>query len=460
MSVADQALKKLADQLECSTCLDSVSDSLKTGSEGEILAMEKPVVQQVKEMCVEFDPSKLALQEQADMVLTASSELLPACQQFGQVRSGVCPEKCYATGKGLEVATVDKQNTVIVHAIDARGSKFSEPLPLISCELVPSSGERMKGEVKSSKCSEYQVDYRPTRRGRHQLHIKVCDQHIKGSPFTVLALRKLEAPTSTINYLNIPWGVAIDKRGQIIIAEYEGQSVTIYDYGMWIRSFELRNPAPGQGQHPHGIAVDGAGNILVADSYNDRVQKISPDGQFIASVGSKGDQPLQFSIPIGVGICPSEKVYICDSYNHRVQILNPDLTFSTSFGSKGSGDGQFNSPWDVAFDSRGNVYVADNENHRIQVFTEGGHFLRKFGKKGRRDGELTRPASVAIDSDDVVYTTDNHRISLFTSEGHFLRSFGTQGEGPGQFDEAIGIAVDKDGLVYVCDSKNERLQIW
>ena len=468
--MTQQKLKTLSiqrDELELvqtrlNSCLQFVNDSLKTGSEGEILAMEKPVVQQVKEMCAEYDPSKLQPCEQADMALSASSELLPACQQFGQVyRHPVCPEKCYATVKGLEVATVGEQSTVTVYAIDAQGTKYAKPLPLISCELVPSSGERMKSEVKPSKSSEYQVDYRPTRRGRHQLHIKVCDQHIRGSPFTVVALRKLEAPTGTITGLNEPWGVAVDKRGQIIIAEGSGHCISIYSSGKKIRSFGQKGSAPGQFISPRGVAVDRAGNILVVDGGNHRIQKFTANGDFITSAGSKGSKPLQFSQPIGLGISPSEKVYICDTFNDRVQILNPDLTFSIGFGSNGSGDGQFQNPSDIAFDSRGNVYVADGGNNRIQVFAEEGCFLRKFGKKGRGDGELNWPAGVAIDSDNVVYVTDsnNHRISLFTSECHFLRSFGTQGKGPGQFYDPRGIAVDKDGLVYVCDCSNKRLQI-
>ena len=468
--MTQQKLKTLSiqrDELEfvqtrLNSCLQFVSDSLKTGSEGEILAMEKPVVQQVKEMCAEFDPSKLAPQEQADMALAASSELLPACQQFGQVYSHpVCPEKCYATVKGLEVATVGVQSTATLHAIDAQGSKCAKPLPLISCELVPSSGERMKCEVKPSKSSEYQVDYRPTRRGRHQLHIKVCDQHIRGSPFTVVALRKLEAPTRTITGLKFPFGVAVDKRGQVIIAEWDGNRISVYSSEKRIRSFGQGGSAPGQFLFPCGVAVDRAGNILVVDSYNHRIQKFTADGTIMTSIGSNGVQPLQFHFPVGIGISPSEKVYICEESSHRVQILNPDLTFSTICGSEGSGDGQFNHPWDVAFDSRGNVYVADGGNHRIQVFTKEGRFLREFGKRGEGDGELYRPVGVAIDSDDVVYVADkdNHRISLFTSEGHFLRSFGTQGTGPGQFDQPHGIVVDRDGLVYVCDLNNGRLQI-
>ena len=457
-------------QTRLNSCLQFVSDSLKTGSEGEILAMEKPVVQQVKEMCAEFDPRKFPPCKQADMALIASSELLPACQQFGQVFSHpVCPEKCYATDKGLEVATVGEQSTVTVHAIDAQGSKCVKPLPLISCELVPSSGERMKCEVKPSKSSEYQVDYRPTHRGRHQLHIKVCDQHIRGSPFALVALRKLEAPTRTITGLNCPWGVAVDKRGQIIIAECSGHCISIHSGGKRIRSIGQKGSAPGQFQAPRGVAVDRAGNILVVDGGilvvdedNHRIQKFTADGEFIALVGSRGNKPLQFNSPFGIGISPSEKVYICDRANHRVQILNPDLTFSTSFGGKSSEDGHFQFPWDVGFDSHENVYIADSWNHCIQVFTEEGCFLRKFGKKGGGDGELNSPAGIAIDSDNVVYVAEqhNHRISLFTSEGHFLRSFGTQGKGPGQFNIPIGITVDKDGLVYVCDCNNHHLQIW
>ena len=469
--MTQQKLKNLSiqrDELEfvqtrLNSCLQFVNDSLKIDSEGEILEMEKPLVRQMKEVCADFDTSKLAPQEQADMALTASSELLPACQQFGQVYSHpVCPEKCYATGKGLEVATVGEQNTISVHAIDIEGSKCAKPLPLISCELVPSSGERMKCAVKACKPSEYQVDYRPTHRGRHQLHIKVCDQHIRGSPFTVVALRKLEAPaTRIITGLIIPWGVAVDKRGQIVIAEQTRHCISIYGSGKRVRSFGQEGSAPDQLKFPRGVAVDRAGNILVVEKDNHRVQKFTAEGKFVASVGSKGNKPLQFSSPAGIGISPSEKVYICEKNNHRVHILNPDLTFSTSFGSEGSGDGQFNYPFDVAFDSRGNVYVADGDNDCIQVFTEEGRFLRKFGKRGEGDGELKCPVGVAIDSDDVVYVADkdNYRISLFTNEGHFLRSFGTMGEGPGQFNSPHGIAVDKDGLVYVCDSSNGRLQI-
>ena len=466
-------------QIRLNSCLVFVSKSLKTGSEGEILEMEKPVVQRVKEMC-EIDPNKLQLQVQADMELTASSELLPACQQFGQVYiSQVCPEKCYATGKGLEVAEVGEQSSVTMHVIDTRGSKCVKPLPLISCELVPSSGERMKCDVRSSKFSEYQVDYRPTRKGRHQLHIKVSDQHIRGSPFTVVALRKFEYPTRIITGLNLPCGVAISEGGHIIITEFSANCVSIYDSRRKIMSFGQRGSAPGQFLSPRGVAMDSLGNILVVDESNHRIQKFTADGRIIASIGSNGYKALQFSGQTGINVSPSKTVYICDCYNHRVQRLNHDFTFLNSFGSCSSSysderysfpwdvagdddDGQLQYPRDVAFDSHGNVYIVDNGSNSIHVFTEDGRFLRKFGKESRGNGGLNFPAGIAIDSDDVVYVVEQHShcISLFTSEGHFLKSFGTQGKELGQFNLPLGIAIDKDGFVYVCDSRNERLQIW
>ena len=469
--ITQQKLKHLAaqrDQFELvqtqlSSCLDFVSESLRTGSEGEILAMKKPVVKQIKEVTAEFRPDTLVPREQADIWFTSSAEVSAACQQFGKVyASPIFPEKCHAIGNGLEVATVGEETTATLHVVDQEGRECDKPIPHVSCELIScSDATTVKGSVKRTDKNKYEIRYKPTTRGRHQLHVRVEGEHIKESPFTVVAVSSLGTPIRTTGGLKEPWGVAVNEHGQIVVAENGGHCISIFGRdGEKIKTFGTYGSGHGQFKRPRGVAIDKHGNILVADSGNHRFQKFTADGQFLTSVGTGGNGPLQFHWPGGIGISERDKIYVCDRSNHRVQILNADLTFDSSFGSKGSADGQFQNPRDVAFDSTGNVYVADSGNHRIQVFTEDGHFLRRFGRKGEGDGELNCPVSVTIDSDDIVHVCErtNHRVSLFTSEGRFLRSFGTYGTEPGQFKDPHGITVDRNGLVYVSDHVNKRLQ--
>ena len=99
--------------------------------------MKRPVVKQVEEIITEFKPDVLAPQEQTDIMFSASTpELSQTSQQFGQVYSHpVSPERCYTTGKGLEVATVGEQGAATLHAMDADGKECEQPLVNTSCEL-------------------------------------------------------------------------------------------------------------------------------------------------------------------------------------------------------------------------------------------------------------------------------------------------------------------------------------
>ena len=454
-------------QTRLSSCLDFVSESLRTGSQAEILVAKKPVVQQIEEMTAEFKPELLVPAEQADLKFAANAELTLACSHFGKVYAHpVSPDKCHATGKGLEVATVGEQATATVHAVNAEGQECEEPLVDIACELVSCrDATSVKFGVKKGEGNRYEVCYQPTGRGRHQLHIKVESQHIRGSPFTVLAklpIQQLGTPIRTIGGLTRPWRLAVDEKGQIVVAECGGNCVSIISTrGEKIKTFGVEGSDPGQFSSLFSVAVDGDGNILAVDG-GKRIQKFTPVGQFVTAVGTQGGKPLQFNDPAGIAINQrNKKIYVCDNGNNRVQILNHDLTFSSSFGSRGSGDGEFSGVWDVAFDSTGNVYVADRGNHRVQAFTVEGQFLRKFGKNGSGNGELNSPNSIAIDFDDTVYVTDcNSRVSMFTCQGQFLGSFGSQGTAPGQFKGPYGIAVDRDGFIYVSDTVNHRLQIF
>ena len=407
----------------------------------------------------------------------------------------VSPQRCYATGKGLEVAMVGEQTTLVMHAVDIDGRECNKPLSNIDCELISEATGVVVGCKIERKISQYEVSYQPTHRGQHQLSIRVEGVHIRGSPFTVVVktpvhLRQrdllwvssvmllivlvtltsvkfptpIRNPIGIIYGISIPWGVAVRDNGEIVVVEYGNHCVSVFDHNRKkMRTFGTEGSTKGQFKSPFGVAVDSAGNILVADGWNHRIQKFTAEGKFLKAVGRNGTGHLEFNLPAGIGINhKNKKVYVCDCYNHRIQILNEDLTFSSSFGQIGCGDGEFHYPLAVAFDSTGYAYISGRSNSRIQVFTPEGKFVRKFGKEGSGEGELYYPSSIGIDSNNIVYITDqtNHRVSTFTSQGKFIRSFGTNGTRLGEFDQPCGIAVDKSGQLYVSDAINKRVQIF
>ena len=450
---------------QLASCLSFVWESLRTGSQGEVMKMKKTVVKQIKEMTDNFKPDMLPPCELANVGFIASTEFTQACQQFGEVSLlKAFPEKCYATGEGLEIAKSDERSTAVLHIVDQKGNPYTELVETLTCELVSEiTSEKIDCSVKKTEDSQYEISYQATSRGRHQLHIKVEGEHIKGSPFPVtvkLPVQKLGTTIKTISGLTEPWGVAINQRGEIVVAESNKNSVSIFSpAGKKLRSFGSYGTGQGYFSGTHGVAVDDDGNILVTDYCNYRIQKFTANGRFITTIGMEE----KFFFPLGISTHPlNKKVYMMETCNHQVQVLNPDLTFFSSFGGLGSDNGRFQHPWDVACDSTGNVYVADFTNNRIQVFTAEGQFLRKFGKKGSGNGELSNPSGICINSEDVVFVTEytNGCVSVFTCEGKFLTSFGTRGNGPGQFNQPRGIAVDKDGVIYVSDTANNRLQLF
>ena len=147
------------------------------------------------------------------------------------------PEKCHATGKGLEVAKLGERATAVLHIVNNEHKAYTKPVETLTCELVSeSTGEKIDCSVKKTEASgQYEISYQATSQGRHQLHIKVEEKHIIGSSFTVfvkLPLEKLVTATDAItggrtdsgelHNLSEPWGVVIDSKGNIIVTENEG----------------------------------------------------------------------------------------------------------------------------------------------------------------------------------------------------------------------------------------------
>jgi predicted membrane-bound mannosyltransferase/DNA-binding beta-propeller fold protein YncE len=230
--------------------------------------------------------------------------------------------------------------------------------------------------------------------------------------------------------------------------------------------------APGQFQRPRDMAVAADGTLYVVDTDNHRVQHLSPDGAVLQVWGSFGDVAQgqaaggQFNQPWGIGLGPDGMVYIADTWNHRVQKFTPDGQFVMTWGYFGQGEQPeaFWGPRDVAVDNKGRVFVTDTGNKRIVVFDSNGGFLTQFGEPGMDPGQLDEPVGLAVDADNNVYVVDtwNQRIQVFMTGDNALTYLPfRQWEAPAWYGQSLDnkpyIAVDAQGHVFIADPEGYRV---
>jgi sugar lactone lactonase YvrE len=246
--------------------------------------------------------------------------------------------------------------------------------------------------------------------------------------------------------------------------------------------YEDGTGAAAKFKNPSGVAVDGSGNVYVADTENHRIRKITSEGvvSVLAGSGTAGSADgtgasAAFKSPSGVAVDSSGNVYVADTENHRIRKITSEGVVSVFAGSgtAGATDGTgasatFKSPSGVAVDGSGNVYVADTGNHLIRKITSGGVVSVFAGSTtaGYTDATGTAaafksPSGVAVDGSGNVYVADtgNNRIRHITSGGVVTTLAGsgavssTDGTGTAAaFYKPFGIAVDSSGNVYVADT--------
>jgi sugar lactone lactonase YvrE len=253
---------------------------------------------------------------------------------------------------------------------------------------------------------------------------------------------------------------------------------------------------------PDGIAVDSSGNLYVADSDNDIIREITPQGVVSTFAGSpqvagstdSGSGTALFRQPYGVAVDSFGNVYVADSGNETIRAITPAGVVTTLAGTAGvvgnlDGTGplaEFGGPGSITVDGNGNLFVIDALNCNVRMITTGtaqgstpGVVTTVAGPTGEEqvcgynDGAGTAarfaaPLGIAVDSSDNLYVADqgNQLIRMISPQGVVSTLAGTQGvrghaDGTGlaaTFYSPTGVAVDASGNVYVADSQNYTIR--
>lgn len=244
--------------------------------------------------------------------------------------------------------------------------------------------------------------------------------------------------------------------------------------------------------NPRGVAVDATGAMVVADTYNHTIRKVTATGVVTTLAGSPGNSgaadgagaAARFNLPTAVAIDTGGNMYVADAGNFTVRKISPEgnvTTLAGNAGESGIADGngssaRFGYPSGVAVDGSGNVYLADSTNHVIRKVTSGGNvstFAGSAGVVGMSDGKggaalFHGPSAVAVDASGSVFVADsgNHSIRKITSAGMVSTLAGNpilagtiDGTGAAaMFNFPQGVTVDGAGNVFVSDTSNHTVR--
>jgi len=245
---------------------------------------------------------------------------------------------------------------------------------------------------------------------------------------------------------------------------------------------------------PTGVTVDSSGNLYVADQgTSNTIRKVTAAGVVTTLAGLAGytgttdgtGSAARFKEPTGVAVDGSGNVYVADTGNHTIRKVTSAGVVTTLAGvagysgsSNGTGNAaRFYAPYGVAVDSSGNIYVADTSNNTLRMVTPAGvvtTIAGVAGYTGSGDGtgvyaRFKQPTGVAVDGNGIIYVADNGNdtVRRATSAGVVTTVGGLAGytgtvDGSGtaaRFDLPLGIAATSYGLLFLSDTGNERISM-
>ena len=450
------AQKEKADKLQqaMKSCQESMEKLLQNSTDRKIITSENQSTQQLETAINSIDLENMKQVESLEIVFQKNQTLegIPL-HDLGSVVSGHIHEQCIASGKGLQVATVEEEASFEV----VIGDHHSSSTAMFSCQIKPEDPHFVYQFVKKSDSNRTVVcSYIPASPGPHTLSVRVGSQDIPSSPFSLTVLPMAKQPKDIFEGLGHPCGIAVmSQKSQLVVAEKGSDCITQIDLHQPTtqrKSFPL--------SAPHGIAISPDGQILAVSQGDKSLVKVNMDEEKVVEIVGGEDyvlprpRPLSFNDPTGIAVSPDGTVFVTEHYSHHIQVLHGDLTYSKHLGSFFWGPSY--NPCDLALDTKGMLYVL-NQNHfdpKIVVLSTDGKVKKTFGSD-----KLVRPSAIALSSCGTVFVTDKraHQIMVFSAKGEFLTKFGSKGNGKGEFNQPTGLAIDEDQVLYISDSGNNRI---
>jgi tripartite motif-containing protein 71 len=216
---------------------------------------------------------------------------------------------------------------------------------------------------------------------------------------------------------------------------------------------------PSQFKDPQGISVDPSGCLYIADSGNQRIQKLNSNGEFIGEIGGYGWEKEQFDTPLDICAKNGLDVFVADFQNHRIERYDKDLHYLASLENSDEWPEnlQFGFPKSVDISSHGELFCVDGENQRILKFDVFGQPQMSFGDFDSGEGQLDQPQNVLVSSRGRVYVSDVGHKCIFVYDvlSNFLFTIETK-----VLEKPMGMALNRDGTLFVSDAMKKQIFIF
>ena len=301
----------------------------------------------------------------------------------------------------------------------------------LKCVVNPSS--LIKCGVVQKSVGMYTITITPQARGRHDLIVKVKNEEIDGSPFRMfvkISPSQLGQDVRMIGGVSRPWGIAINNKQQLMVAEsgYDSKKITIMERdGKKLQTFMC-----GKFKDLSGVASSTDGAIYVTDIDAQCLFKFNSSGTLLKTVRNELKKPYSVKII-------QNQLYVVDRYSRLVKIFDMDCNVVRTISTQ-----ECPNPQDIAQGPDG-LYVAGEK--KISVYSHDGVFIHHLNLQPS-SLKLSQFNGICFDSSGHIIATDWYNgVYIFTSSGECVGHIVSSNV---RLRNPAGVTVDEDGFVYVC----------